>query len=220
MNINDKETFIFDLDGVLIDSLDDLCSSVNHTLRSFGMKGISNEVLRGYIGKGNRNLIKQALDTEDAEMTDKALTVFMDHYAQNCTNRTVLRKGVHETLDRIKDMNLAVLSNKFTSLTEIIIKKLKIYDYFGIILGPDRLTKMKPDPEGIRRIIEFFCSSTDKTVMIGDSDMDITTGKNAGVMTCGVLGGIGDEQKLLGSKPDIIINEVSELFDSVCIANI
>jgi phosphoglycolate phosphatase len=213
------ETYIFDLDGVLIDSIADLCVSVNHTLRSFGADELPENEIRRHIGRGNRILIMETLGTDDASAVDKALAVFMDHYSKNCTNNTVLRKGVIETLERIKGKNLAILSNKFTPLTEIITKKLGIYDYFGIILGPDKLIDMKPDPEGIDRIIGYFDSAASRTLVIGDSDIDIAAGKNAGTATCGVLGGIGDEQKLAGSHPDIIIDEVSELFDSVCIAN-
>jgi phosphoglycolate phosphatase len=219
MTFNEIETYIFDLDGVLIDSLADLCDSVNFTLRTFGMKEMPNESIREYIGKGNRNLIMQVFKTQDAETVGRTLSVFMDHYAKNCTNKTVLRKGVTEMLDRIKDRDLAILSNKFAGFTEIITKELNIHDYFGIILGPDRLEKMKPDPEGINKIIEFFGSSPVKTIVIGDSDIDITTGKNAGTITCGVLGGIGNERKLKESCPDFLVNEVYELFDCFCIAN-
>ncbi len=114
-------------------------------------------------------------------------------------------------LNTIGNHNLAILSNKFSSLTEIITKELGIYDRFEMILGPDKLTKMKPDPEGIYKIVERFDSEISKTIIFGDSASDIITGKNAEIFTCGVLNGIGDEKELKDSTPDYMITNFTDL---------
>lgn len=211
MILPNLETYIFDLDGVLIDSLEDLSDSVNHTLNAFGKESKSSDEIRKYIGKGNKALIMRAFDTYDDPFVQEALLFFMDHYQKNCVNKTVLRKDVPVYLNTIRDKNLAILSNKFSLLTEIIIKELGILDRFQIFLGPDNLTNMKPDPEGINNIIERFDSTVSKTIIFGDSASDIYTGKNAGIITCGVQNGIGDETELLRSEPDYMITEFSDL---------
>ncbi|ULQ58890.1 HAD-IA family hydrolase [Brucepastera parasyntrophica] len=128
-------------------------------------------------------------------------------YLQHCTDNTSFYPGIRSWLDTLltRGKTLAVLSNKPDAAAKKIISALKADGLFSVIMGPDRIQTLKPDPAGIFSIMTETEIPADKTLMIGDSAIDIATGKNAGVAACGITGGLGSEAELTGVNPDIVI---------------
>lgn len=219
MKLIDFSTFIFDLDGVLIDSLSDLADSVNHMLVMLKHKPRDENEIRGYIGTGNRDLIIKSLSTGDESLIEKGLLIFKDHYMKNCVNKTVLRPYVFELVSYLdeKGKDMAVLTNKFSFFSSEILDKLGILNFFKLIIGPDIASDPKPHPAGVEFILKALGSEKKQAVLIGDSASDVICAKNAGISSCAVLGGIGDEEELMDSAPDFILDDIKKLYE--CLSN-
>lgn len=129
-------------------------------------------------------------------------------YLKHCTDNTSFYPGIRGWLDTLlaRGKTLAVLSNKPDAAAKKIISALKADSLFSVIMGPDKIRALKPDPAGIFSILTETGIPADKTIMIGDSAVDIITGKNAGVAACGITGGLGPEAELTGADPDIVIS--------------
>jgi 2-phosphoglycolate phosphatase len=215
MLLKNFSTIIFDLDGVLIDSLADLADSVNHMLKMLGRDPLAERRIKDYIGTGNRDLIIKSLGTHDNELVEKGLVLFREHYMKNCVNKTKLRAGVDKLLSYLdeKGIVMAVLSNKFSFFSSEILKKLGADIYFRLIIGPDIISDPKPHPAGIEYILNELGVLKEQALLIGDSESDVICARNAGIKACGVLGGFGDETKLIDSGPDFILDDMQMLYE-------
>jgi phosphoglycolate phosphatase len=208
--------YVFDLDGTLIDSLEDLALSVNWILGEFRFSSIDEESVRLGVGNGARNLLVRAFASAaladsravpaDGEI-DAALIRYRAHYDAHCTEHTRLYPGIREWLDTLaaQGAKLAVLTNKPEGATRTLLSALGVADRFDVIAGPETFGSLKPDPAGLRAIMAKCGARVDETVMIGDSTVDVETARNAGVTACGITGGLGDDDALRASKPDILI---------------
>ena len=184
---------IFDLDGTLVDTRDDLAAATNHMLRELGLPALSVEQVESFIGLGAFVLIERALGPQHADLVADGFTIFMDYYNAHLLDLTKPYPGIESLLATGNEHGkiLSVLTNKPEQPTRAILSGLGLAGYFQIIIGGDTLPKKKPDPEGIYVLQkETLCPLTD-TLLIGDSDIDIRTGKAAGVATCGVTWGFG-----------------------------
>lgn len=217
MILSDFSTFIFDLDGVLIDSLSDLADSLNHMLIMLGQKPKDEKIIKDYIGTGNRDLIVKSLGTDDEMQIEKGLLIFKEHYIKNCVNKTGLRPGVFELVSYLDDKgkDMAVLTNKFSFFSSEILEKLGIRKHFKLIVGPDMLSDPKPHPAGVEYILNKLGSDKKDSVLIGDSASDIICAKHAGIFSCGVLGGIGDEEDLKKADPDFLFEDIEKLYNDM-----
>lgn len=208
--------YVFDLDGTLIDSLEDLARSVNWILSEYGYPPIDDETVRRGVGNGARNLLVRAFGSSaragsqaapaDGEI-DAALIRYRSHYDAHCTEHTRLYPGIREWLDVLinRGVKVAVLTNKPEQATRTLLDALGVADLFDVIAGPETFGALKPDPAGLCAIMAKCGACAADTVMIGDSSVDIETARNAGVTSCGITGGLGDDEPLRASKPDILI---------------
>ena len=206
---------IFDLDGTLVDSKADLCQSVNHVRTEFGLSTMSAAVIAGLIGDGAAALVRRALENKVSEADlDRGLTMFLNYYSEHMLDESDLYPGVRETLVALEDAKLAVLTNKPYRFTCRMLEGLGIYDRFKAVYGGNSFEQKKPDPVGILQILSDTEGSKNSTWMVGDSSVDVKTGRNAGVRTCGVTYGYAPES-FRADPPDHFIDTFSELPDLV-----
>ncbi|MBW2645257.1 MAG: HAD-IA family hydrolase [Deltaproteobacteria bacterium] len=200
------DTIIFDLDGTLVDSIADIALAVNLMRKGLGLLPLPETEVISYVGDGSKKLVERSLRGESTKFVE-GLKLFMKYYREHFLDQTRLMPGVVETLERFSDKNLALVTNKMVAFTEEILNGLKIRDYFGLILGGDSTEKIKPDPEPILQVLEYFRTPSKRAVMIGDHYTDLKAGKAAGVWTCFVdgFGRMGDV------LPDISIENLFQL---------
>lgn len=205
------KAIIFDLDGTLIDSVDDLANSVNYTLGKLDLPLHTTEEIKSFVGDGIQKLIKRSLGQTHMEKFDDAFAIFMKHYGAHCTDNTVLYPKVAETISFLAEKySLAVLTNKSATFSHKILTALKIDSYFKEVLGGDSLPTKKPDPAGILYLADKWGLAPDQLVMVGDHATDIEVGQRAGCKTVFIEGGIGETR---GLKPDFVIKSMDELPD-------
>lgn len=210
---------IFDLDGTLIDSRVDLVNSVNATLKHFGRAELPAGVIATYVGDGAPMLMRRALgDPEDQNFVRQALEFFLGYYREHKLDHTHLYPGIIDVLASLQkgqnglSRQLAVLSNKPVNPSRQIVQALGIGDFFSAIYGGNSFATKKPDPEGARRLMQEAGAGPEETVVIGDSAVDMLTGRNAGAWTCGVTYGFAPHT-LEDAPPDVLVDSPEELVE-------
>lgn len=206
---------VFDLDGTLVDTLEDLWLSVNWILGEEGSAGVGRETVRRAVGNGALTLLKRCFAASaqtcgkpypgDAAV-ERALDPYRARYDATCADHASLYPGMREWLEFLsaRECALAVLTNKPELSARRLLAALGVDGFFAVIAGPETYGALKPDPAGVRAIMKA-CGISRGVYMIGDSVVDIMTARNAGVVSCGITGGLGDEGELVASAPDILI---------------
>lgn len=214
MSIN---TIIFDLDGTLINSLEDLRVSVNYALFGFKYPKQKIEDIRRNVGDGIEKLMERSLpDGKDNVNFEVCLKIFKEHYAQNMTINTKPYPHILEMLVTLKSRGykIAVVSNKFDTAVKSLCKK-----YFkGLVdtaIGQTNETKKKPSPDTVYAALDDLNSCTDECIFVGDSDVDIMTAKNAGMSCVSVSWGFKTKEFLLQNGASIIIDNPLEIFNYI-----
>jgi phosphoglycolate phosphatase len=210
------QVLIFDLDGTLIDSKLDLAHSVNAMLKWKGRAALEHETIFGYVGNGAPALVKRALGerTTDAE-AEGALKYFLAYYREHMLDNTVPYPGVREGLNgaRAKGVReMAVLTNKPVAFSKAIIEGLGLAEYFRFIYGGNSFERKKPDPMGIEILLKDFKAAPREAMMVGDSDVDVQSARNAGIWACGVSYGLGLEG-MKKNPPDLMVDSLVELVE-------
>jgi phosphoglycolate phosphatase len=205
------ELLIFDLDGTLIDSKVDLVLSVNAVRGSMGLAPLPAEVVSSYVGRGVTTLIRRSLGeaATDANV-EKATRLFLAYYREHMLDNTVTYDGVRETLQELHANKLAVLTNKPVNFSRAILEGLGIAHHFARVYGGNSFEKKKPDPTGIFKLMSELEAGAGQTMIVGDSDTDVFTGRNAGIWTCGVTYGFAPHT-LETTPPDLLIHDLREL---------
>jgi phosphoglycolate phosphatase len=204
---------LFDLDGTLVDSLEDLTDAVNHMLAGFGMTPLISTEVRGMVGKGARNLVQRALGTSSPEEIDKGLKLFMEFNCAHIADKSRLYSGVRELLEALAahGIRMAVISNKQEALSRLILEVLGISRYFDSVCGGDTFAEMKPSPLPLQIVIERLGVLPMEAAMVGDSINDIQAGQQAGIMTIGCTWGYGGPGELNGAH--LQVNSCCEVAD-------
>jgi phosphoglycolate phosphatase len=213
---------IFDLDGTLIDSRVDLVHSVNAALRHIARPELPDEVIASYVGDGAPILIQRALGGEviDEALVRKGLEFFLAYYREHKLDHTIVYAGVEDALAAIQHSSnggsqavarkMAVLSNKPVIPSRAIVEALGLGPFFTHIYGGNSFATKKPDPEGARKLLEETGVPPEQAAIIGDSHVDIRTGRNAGLWTVGVTYGFAPHT--LGEcPPDVLVDSPQEL---------
>lgn len=217
---------VFDLDGTLIDSRLDLIHSVNAMLRHIGHPELDGDVIASYVGDGAPALVRRALgdsdlgDADDEALLRAALEYFLGYYRQHKLDHTTIYEGISEVLSGLaQPLNrvhrlMAVLSNKPVNPSRAIVEALGLGQFFVRIYGGNSFATKKPDPLGARTILEETGVAAQEALIIGDSSVDVLTGRNAGLWTCGVTYGFAPHS-LENVPPDVLVEnprELGELF--------
>jgi phosphoglycolate phosphatase len=202
---------IFDLDGTLIDSKLDLAHSVNAMLNHMGRAPLVPESIYSMVGNGAPVLVRRALgDGVTDEEVDRGLAHFLSYYREHMLDNTVTYPGVREALAMLAGRRMAVLTNKPVKFSEAIIEGLGLAPYFRYVYGGNSFEKKKPDPMGVEILLRDLAASPRETMMVGDSDVDVRTARNAGIWSCGVTYGLGSEG-LRVNPPDLLLDSLAEL---------
>ena len=210
---------IFDLDGTLIDSQTDLALSVNATLGYIGQPALEDEAIFSYVGQGVEALIRRALGKAipEAEVA-RGLRFFLRYYWDHQLAHTTLYPGGREAVARLangsgsKGRLLAVLTNKPENVSHDILEELDLLGYFRIVYGGNSFETKKPDPTGVYSILQETGVTPQAAMIVGDSDVDIQAGRNAGVWTFGVTYGFGNLE-LESNPPHLVVHSLPELAD-------
>ena len=206
-----KKLILFDLDGTLIDSLEDLAEAVNHAL---GLRGLPLHTVSEYrrmVGHGVRNLVKQALpEGSDDALIDSALADFKAYYQAHIDVHTHPYPGIPELLTELQahGIQLAVASNKFQEGTEYLINRFFPGIRFVAILGNKPGAPLKPDPEIVQEVLRRSGVSKDDALLVGDSPTDMKTAANGGIESLAVTWGYRTAEDLAGHHQ---VNNVEEL---------
>jgi len=204
---------VFDLDGTLVDSAEDLADAVNATLDRIapGAPPLPKDQIRGFVGQGARSLVERALRAASLPQgADGVLPLFMDIYGRHLLDKTRLYPGVAEALDALGGYTLAVLTNKPGPMSRTILEGLGVARRFARICGPDDVPARKPDPAGLLQLMGEAGAAPSATAMVGDSAIDVLTGRAAAVRTVGVSYGL-DAIGLRAEPPDVVLDDLREL---------
>jgi phosphoglycolate phosphatase len=183
---------IFDLDGTLIDSKLDLIHSVNAMLREVKRQQLATETISGYIGHGAPQLGSRALGgAATEEELKQALQFFLGYYEEHKMDHTCAYPGVAETLAQLSHLPMAVLTNKPARISVRILNSLGLQKYFRAIYGGNSFESKKPDPFGANKILQEFGIEAREAMLVGDSEVDVQTARNAGMQAAAVNYGFG-----------------------------
>lgn len=203
--------FVYDFDGTLVDTFADIANSVNLALAEMNIQSLSRETIRRNIGSGVVNLMSRSLEGSGCDDVEMAVSFFQKHYNNHLLDQTKLYPNGREVVEHFSKKKNAILSNKPISFVEKILTELNFLSLFDSVLGGDSLSERKPNPMGLQLLMTNLNCPVKEVLMIGDSAIDIETGKNAGVLTCGVTYGLGNPVSLHNSKPDYLIDNLSNL---------
>ncbi len=216
-SVKQVDVVVFDLDGTLIDSSRDIAFCVNETLRRVDRPTIEEEIIKSFVGRGVQPLIERAMSAAPpvgevgGEATRDALAILREIYEEHCLDHTRLYPGIQEVLTTYDGKTMAVVTNKAEKFTLKILEGLGVRERFSVILGGDSMEQKKPHPGPILHVMEGAGASTGRGVIIGDSEIDITAGKAAGIWTCGVLYGLRPESEIREAHPDAIVASAPEI---------
>lgn len=211
---------IFDLDGTLINTMEDIAGACNHALEACGHPQRRLDEFNMLVGRGVQNMLRGALpeDQRTDEMTAKMYSHFVPYYNEHICDRTKPYPGMYETLDALaaKGIAFAVASNKYQEGTELLMGKLFGRYNFVSILGQREGKPIKPDPQIVIDAMEAAgCTDRNKVIYCGDSDVDMQTGINAGVRTIGVTWGFRTREELAAYSPWRLIDRAEEIVEAI-----
>ena len=209
------QAVFFDLDGTLVDSLQDLTDAVNYMLTETGRPALELNQVRQLVGKGARNLVQRALESSHIEEIEQGLRLFTVYNSAHIADSSRLYPGIPEQLHILSEsgFRMAVISNKNEALCRQILQVLEIAHLFECIAGGDTFTEMKPSPLPLLTIAGKLGLSPSQAVMIGDSDNDILAGIRAGIRTIGCRWGYGQPGEL--DQASRIVSTPSELHQAL-----
>ncbi|MEM5559014.1 HAD family hydrolase [Aliarcobacter cryaerophilus] len=208
-----KKTVIFDLDGTLLDSIEDIASSMNKVLESLQLPTHKIEDYKHFVGGGVDILVENALSNQSKEIKDEVIKRFKIEYDGKLHSKTLPYDGIYELLDELKklDINLAVLSNKPHEFTVSYVNHFFKNYNFKEIHGQKKDVPKKPDPKAALDIVKCLDSSCENTYFIGDTKIDMQTAKSANMTAIGVLWGFRDEKELRDFGADFIVSNPIEI---------
>ena len=220
--VSQLRLLIFDLDGTLVDSRVDLANSVNAMLRNYGRHELPLEVIASYVGDGAPTLVRRALgDPEDEGFLQEALLYVLAYYREHKLDYTKVYDGIPQALAAIRQgsdglpRSFAVLSNKPVNPSRQIVKALGLEEFFVQVYGGNSFPTKKPDPLGVQTLLAESGCAAGEAVIIGDSDVDILTARNAGIWSCGVSYGFAPHS-LEAAPPDVLVDSPAELEALFC----
>ncbi len=211
-------TVIFDLDGTLLDTLEDLWLATNHTMEAFGWPDRTITEVRAFVGNGTARLVKCAAPQDiDEETFNKALAAQQEYYTAHCTDTTRPYDGIMGLLGKLKEhgIKMAIVSNKPQKAVESL-RDLYFADYIDICVGDSPAVRRKPQPDTVLRSIELLGSKREESVYVGDSEVDVMTAANAGIDCIAVSWGFRDLIQLVEAGAQTICKDTNEVFKEIC----
>lgn len=209
------DAIFFDLDGTLVDSREDIVTAVNHALAEAGVPERSHEEIISYVGTGVKDLIVKSLGPDNRSLADRCVEMFTDYFGEHYADKSKLYPHVKEVLEFYKHKKLSIVTNRRTELTEGTLEKFGIKNYFQKIIGGDDENCLKPSACPIEKALSGDVSGAERSLMVGDMDLDVKAGKETGIYTCAVTYGMGDKEDLEKAEPDYLIDDMIKLKDLI-----
>ncbi|MFB3137489.1 MAG: HAD family hydrolase [Nitrospirales bacterium] len=205
------ELLIFDFDGTLIDSKDDIATSVNLTLGDLGLPLRLPEEIFSFVGDGVKRLLRLSVGEENLALYEEALRIFRRHYLSHCLDTTRFYPGMDRVIETLSGVKKAIATNKSMEYTLAIVEGLGLRSHFAAIESPADSSELKPDPGMLLRILSTLNISPEGAVLVGDSTNDVRAAKAAGIRACAVGYGYGDREKVTALEPDFYCEKPEEL---------
>ncbi|MCX7760631.1 MAG: HAD-IA family hydrolase [Hydrogenothermaceae bacterium] len=204
--------YIFDLDGTILDSKEDIAIAVNYGLKKVGLKERDTQEIVRFVGYGAKKLIDDLLPEFNEDIRKEVLGYFREFYTQNPVIKSTLYPGVEDILKNLKNSGkkVSIVTNKYEEISKRIIEHFKIDRYIDLVVGADTTSEKKPNPKPVFYTLEKLEEDKEKSILIGDSETDIQTSKNASISGCLVLHGYGNKELALKLNPDFIIKDFYE----------
>jgi phosphoglycolate phosphatase len=203
---------VFDFDGTLVDTKEDIANAVNYALSRVKLPSVDSDTIWRYTGDGTPLLVERVLkDKNRLDLYDEVLKETIKYYEAHSADFAKIMDGVEETLKKLLNKKLAILSNKYESFIKKILKEYDIEKYFFAVYGKDSFEKSKPDPYPLFKIMEQAGVQRDETVYVGDSKNDVLVGKNAGIKVFIIPSGVTPLSELRKLKPYKILTNIREL---------
>lgn len=205
------DLIMFDFDGTIVDSKDDIAASANHVLAARGLPRKDVDLVASYIGDGIHTLLRRVLEITGEDDISDAVKTFREHYWDHCFDRTIDYPGVRNMLERFHGKTKTIVTNKPKNFTDRILEGLGLADHFVLVVGGDGPYAKKPSPEAFEAVLEALSVPADRALVVGDSPNDVIGGRAAGCATCAVTYGLSDRAVLEAAAPDMIIDSILEL---------
>jgi len=205
------DLFIFDLDGTLVDTKQDLTDAINYVRKRLSLPPLDADTVASYIGDGLRRLLERSLPRSQWGRLEDITPLYMRYYQEHALDHAGLFLGVEETLRHFRSKKLVVISNKPERFIRLVVEGLKIAAYFTLLIGGDSMPSMKPNPASILHALRQLEVPRDRAVIVGDGPTDIEAGHHAKILTCAVTYGYRSKAALLLAKPDFIIEDIRKL---------
>ena len=205
------DLMIFDFDGTLVSTGDDLVKSINYVLRSLALKERPIEEILSFVGDGVRKLVEKSLGQDNARYHEEAMRIFTDYYGKHLLDNTKLYPHVEDVLKNFKNKTKVILTNKRYKFSSAIARGLGIEKYFEEIIGSDSTSFMKPDGRVVDYLLNKYNIAKNNVLIIGDGVNDIMVARNSGILSCAYLNGLGKRNDLLNLKADYYCEDILEI---------
>lgn len=215
-----KKLVLFDLDGTLINSIDDLADSTNYALQQCGLPLHTVDEYKYFVGNSVDPLIRRALpeeEKENQELFDRVKKIYLSYYAAHSKDKTRPYPGISDLLSRCNKAGVlvAVVSNKPDDITADVVRYYFPQIHFAATMGPKDGIPKKPDPAGVREVLRITGIALEDALYVGDTWVDMQTAQNSGVQSCGVLWGFRTRQELVENHADFIAANAAELAEII-----
>jgi len=208
-----KKVVLFDMDGTLMYTLDDLTNSVNHALESLGYESRSVKEVEGYVGNGIKKLVERALP-DNKEKLEEAYKITIDHYHLHAMDESKPYEGAVNVLKKLReiDIKIGIVTNKNQSAAEAITAKY-FDNLIDVVIGVKKFRKLKPDADPVHLALKKLKVNNYEALYVGDSEVDLQTANNAGIDFIGAAWGYKEEKFLRENGASQVIKDISEIFN-------
>jgi len=200
---------IFDLDGTLVETVQDITNALNYALMSHGIKKLTVKETTELVGEGITRLVEKVLPEGKEQLKDDVMKKFLEYYSEHLIENSKEYPHIRETLENLNHFKKAVISNKREVLSKRLLEELDLEKYFNLIVGSDTAGERKPSPVPVLYVISKLNVRPEESIVVGDSYYDIKAGKMAGAKTVAVT--YGYQPKELLKEADYLINDLREL---------
>lgn len=210
------KVIIWDLDGVVVDTMPDIVNALRVAAREVGYGELTDEQARNQIGGGAVKAFRSMFGSAGERFVEPAVAHFKTYYPEHCADSSALYPGILEVFSHFAGkVKFAMATAKIRSATMLLLERLGVASSFDYIVTADDMQRMKPDPQSVKMVLDHFKVAPEQAVMIGDMKTDILAGRAAGVHTVGITSGYGKRADLEDAGPDALIGSGTELIDLI-----